>query len=346
MSMLLVGGQAGGDEPLPNCDSLAKELENYPHKVLFETYRDGNGEIMVTNADGSNPVNLTKSPKVDEMYPKASPDGSKIAYVVDEGAGRKRVRNIYLMNADGSGRRKIVDCGRQPCWNAEGTVIAYLKGVPGAKTTVYTANKGLFFYDVKTGKVRRHVNDKIKSMLCIALTPDSKWFVASAVGGLGYGHSIIAFQADGDGHCELIRALDKFWQCRPDLSRDGKLISYGRAVGEGANKFLGIEAGELDFSSGSPKLENLRWVVTSLDPIEVYHAEWSPDSKYILCSRGPKQKSRMKTATYVIGVEAKGWDICVADANRYHRWHAITRDGLSNKEPEWLPVPSKPAKAR
>jgi hypothetical protein len=46
----------------------------------------------------------------------------------------------------------------------------------------------------------------------------------------------------------------------------------------------------------------------------------------------------MKTARYVIGVEAKGWDICIADANGYHRWHAITHDGLSNKEPDWLPV--------
>ncbi|MBN1343697.1 MAG: PD40 domain-containing protein [Phycisphaerae bacterium] len=338
--LVLVCDWAMADGPLPKCDDLVRTLKNYPSKVLWESYQDGNWDLWVMDADGSNKRNLTQTKDVDEMYPKASPDGTRIAFVIDEGQGAKRVRSIYLMDRDGSNRRKIVECGRQPCWSSDGKTIAYLKGIPGARTSVYTANKGLYFHDLQTGKHTPHINKDVKKMLCIGLTPDSKWFVASAIGGLGYGHSIIAFEAGGMKHCELVRAENKFWQCRPDISPRGRKIAFAKAQGEGPNKMLGIAVADLDFSSGMPRLRNERWVVDALDPIEVYHADWSPDGKYLLCSRGPKEKSKMKTAAYVIGIQAKGWDICVADANGYHKWHALTDNGMSNKEPEWLPPAS------
>ena len=36
------------------------------------------------------------------------------------------------------------------------------------------------------------------------------------------------------------------------------------------------------------------------------------------------------------GVEAPGWNICVADAAKMNRWVQITLDGKSNKEPDWM----------
>lgn len=83
---------------------LLAELKSYPSKILFESFHDNNWEIFMMNADGSNPVNLTKTPDVDELYPKASPDGKKVCFVADEGKGREKVRNLYVMNMDGTGR--------------------------------------------------------------------------------------------------------------------------------------------------------------------------------------------------------------------------------------------------
>ena len=40
------------------------------------------------NADGSEPVNLTRTPREHEHYPQVSPDGTKICFSVDEGEGR------------------------------------------------------------------------------------------------------------------------------------------------------------------------------------------------------------------------------------------------------------------
>src|SRR5512146_3191148 len=74
-------------------------LKEIPYRIIHETYRETNGklnwELYTMNADGSDPVNLTNTPDVDEMYPHVTPDGTKICYVVDEGQGRSRVRSVY-----------------------------------------------------------------------------------------------------------------------------------------------------------------------------------------------------------------------------------------------------------
>lgn len=137
-------------------------LKGLPFKIVYETRRktDGkeNWELYLINADGSNPVNLTNTANVDEMYPHASSDGTKICFVVDEGAGRRKVRSIYYMNIDGTGRVKVADNVRQPCWSPDGKTIAYLKGEFERYTIKDFATKGLFFYDIETGKHTEHPN--------------------------------------------------------------------------------------------------------------------------------------------------------------------------------------------
>ena len=38
------------------------------------------------------------------------------------------------------------------------------------------------------------------------------------------------------------------------------------------------------------------------------------------------------------GVEAPGWNVCVADATKKNRWVALTKDGRSCKQPCWVVV--------
>lgn len=66
-------------------------------KIAFASDRDGNFEIYVMNADGTNHVNLTNHPALDD-HPAWSPDGTRIAFASwrDPGGGE-----IYVMNADG-----------------------------------------------------------------------------------------------------------------------------------------------------------------------------------------------------------------------------------------------------
>ena len=67
---------------------------------MFVSWRDGNGEVYVMNADGSAPENLTRHP-ANDCHPAWSPDGRRIAFV----SRRDGNSEIYVMNADGSGKR-------------------------------------------------------------------------------------------------------------------------------------------------------------------------------------------------------------------------------------------------
>lgn len=71
-------------------------------KIAFVSYRDGNMEIYVMNADGSGVTRLTNHPGSD-AHPAWSPDGRKIAFQSDRDGNSE----IYVMNADGSGVTRL-----------------------------------------------------------------------------------------------------------------------------------------------------------------------------------------------------------------------------------------------
>ena len=163
--------------------------------------------------------------------------------------------------------------------------------------------RGLFIYDLKTGKTREHVNKKLNHLYTLNWTPDGKWFVATIHGALGFSHAIVAIEANGDKVFNL--NLDG---CRPNVSRDGKHICWGHG-----DFCAGVA--DLDLSGPTPKTLNHRDVVQSKDPIETYHITWSPDMKYITFTSGPKFKGKNLRGLLpeFPGVEAPGWNVCVAD---------------------------------
>jgi len=132
-----------------------------PHRIIFETFRDGNWELFTMNADGSTPVNVTKTPDANELYPHVSPDGTKVCFVVDQGKGKAGMRSVWYMNLDGTGRTRVADRAREPCWNGDGTKIAYLHSEYDQFTPLDYATKGLVVYDLQSQTHTEHPNDGI-----------------------------------------------------------------------------------------------------------------------------------------------------------------------------------------
>ena len=99
-------------------------------KILFTSLRDGNSEIYIMNSDGSEQVNLTQHPAIDQ-HPVWSPTGEQILFVSNRGDFRPRgTRDLYLMDSDGSNvrrvfKRKIEAWRTAPTWSPDGKQIAY-----------------------------------------------------------------------------------------------------------------------------------------------------------------------------------------------------------------------------
>ena len=91
--------------------------------IAFTSDRDGNEEIYVMEADGSNPRRLTDD-RADARSPSWSPDGKHIAFT----SNRDGNEEIYVMEADGSNPRRLTDHwadARSPSWSPDGKHIAF-----------------------------------------------------------------------------------------------------------------------------------------------------------------------------------------------------------------------------
>jgi Tol biopolymer transport system component len=302
--------------PLPKSEL---NLAAVPYRIVYESLQDTDGdsnwEILLVNADGSNRVNLTNTPAINEHYPHASPDGTKILFVAIEGEGRRdRSRNVYYMNVDGTGKTKVAENAYQPTWSGDGRSIAYLKGEYERYNSSMTSNEGLTIYDLATGTTREHPEEKLRMLYNLTWSPDGHWFVATS---RGRGRGNVLFDASEAGISALsIRG------CRPDISPDGSRIAWGRTDHE-------LRIGTFTPSTRRDNVVNQQPVVVVNRDDKVYHVDWSPDGKYLAFSYGPSRGGQ------AVGQRASGWNISVLELDT-GKWVQITTDGDHNKEPDWV----------
>ena len=96
-------------------------------RISFISDRDGNEEIYVMNADGSDVARLTHTDGHIVGYPRWSPDGQRIAFTSDQNGNN----DIYVVNADGSGLTQLThsdSSDADPAWSPDGQRIAFTSG--------------------------------------------------------------------------------------------------------------------------------------------------------------------------------------------------------------------------
>lgn len=100
-------------------------------KIAFESTLSGGYDIWTINADGTDPMQLTRRSE-HNRFPSWSPDGTKIVFVSNR--LKRSTFTIFIMNADGSKPVKISDIpgwNGHPEWSPDGTRIAFDSSSPG-----------------------------------------------------------------------------------------------------------------------------------------------------------------------------------------------------------------------
>ena len=98
-------------------------------RITFRSRRGLTSDLYVMDSDGNNVIGLTHD-SFFEIRASWSPDGHKIAFGSYRDGGFNDPEHIFVMNADGEGRRNLTaDTGltsnRFPTWSSDGSKIAF-----------------------------------------------------------------------------------------------------------------------------------------------------------------------------------------------------------------------------
>ena len=118
-------------------------------QIAFVSYRDGNREIYVMEADGGNPRNLTNNPLRDNN-PSWSPSGDHIAFE----SRRDGNWEIYVMDANGGNPQRLTRHRAHdwsPSWSPNGEHIAFDSSRGG--------NNEIYVMDTEGGNLRNLTNN-------------------------------------------------------------------------------------------------------------------------------------------------------------------------------------------
>ena len=260
-------GACDGDSPVaptdvPPAPAEEQALVTTAQRILFASYRNGAYDIYRTDPQGSSVVRVT-SFSGDESRPAWSPDYKRIAMVRSRmGSDSLKRSDIYLMNADGTGKRWARSLPSSfgmgyPSWSPDGSRLVVVVALGGK---LYLATM-----DVATGNMA-------------FVTCENELVQGSSPSWSPTGNSIVYVAPDfasirrcnPGGDVDLLVSSGPSRIGKVTYSPDGKRIAYSEGIGINYNSEIFVK----NLTDGSVKR------LTNSAGYEG-HPTWSPDGTRI-----------------------------------------------------------------
>jgi imidazolonepropionase-like amidohydrolase/Tol biopolymer transport system component len=231
-----------------------------------------------------------------EVHPRFSPDGTRIAFTSDRGGGD----NIWLMNADGSGKKQVTKEDfrllNQPSWSPDGRFIVAKKHF----TTGRSLGTGeIWLYHVSGGGgvllVKRESEKHQKELGEPVFSPDGKavYYTRNVTPG-----PIFEYAQDSNTNLFHIERYDLATgevtaavsgpggSVRPAPSPDGKMIAFVRREATKSKLYVKDLASGVERKVYDALDQDVQetWAVTGVYP----NMDWTPDSRGIVFWAGGK----------------------------------------------------------
>ncbi|MBK8904575.1 MAG: PD40 domain-containing protein [Anaerolineaceae bacterium] len=229
----------------------------WPPEIVFQSNRDGDFEIYIMHADGSNQRQLTFN-NVADQFPRVSPDDARIVFESERDGNPE----IYVMNRDGSQQTRLTANpanDRLPAWSPDGNQITFQSFRTGnAEIYVMNADGSDVRRVTTTGAIEGHTSWSANNLLVFnASEPNQNYW------------QIYTSDLAGNNRQKLTNTRIDEWS--PEWSPDGTQILFLSERDSSVNS--GIYMMEADGS-------NVRLLYNS--PTEEWGPAWSADGNQIV----------------------------------------------------------------
>jgi Tol biopolymer transport system component len=327
LSALVSAGWAQAPAAAPRVAALGQELAGKGWLAYGARAESGSWDIYLSRPDGSERRNITNTPDTEEAAPRFSPDGKKLLY-------RRFVKGTkidhdqwgfqgVLILADANGASPVALGGEAELpwasWSPDGLQVACL------------SQKGIQIVSLDDRKVVKEMPRKgIYQQLF--WSPDGQWFCGTA-NHAGESWTVVRMNA-GTGEVNPVR---KFQNCTADWFPDStRIILSTRPAGQPGGNGYGYT--QLWMVDGDGQHQQL---IYGEDGLHIYGGAVSPDGRYVVFTRSPKDGS---------GSEKDGGLICImrledapsigGESKDLRALHPNTKDGpvftlTLGWEPHW-----------
>ncbi len=249
-------------------ETLRKEVVNKGFLVASIKQKRGDWDLVLMRPDGSEQRKLTDTPGWSEAAPRWSPDSRQLLYRrIKAGTVISHDRwgfqgELVLADAMAQGPKVL---GKHPwgCWSPDGKQISSL------------SLKGIQILDVATLKVVRRMK-RAGYFQQLFWSPDGKWFCGTAnVGGELW--TIVRM----DVRTGEWNVVSRFRNCTPDWAPDSRNVIFSNRPANQA----GYGWTQLWMAPGQG---GRRRMLYGEDGRHIYGGSLSPDGRYVLFTRCPK----------------------------------------------------------